>query len=114
MKIVAYETHGSRSGSLMNASGKMQSASTVAKNDIAPRLVQLSRPLADKEPIILIACYAGKSGAAQQVANVIKHPVFADDTILTIYQPNFIKKIATQTAQFPTGNFIKSQYKKIT
>jgi len=70
---VAFETHGARTGELMNTSGRMVPAREVAETVIAPRVAKMNLP--KDEPILLLACHGGKSGAAQEVANVLGRPV---------------------------------------
>jgi RHS repeat-associated protein len=71
----AFVTHGSPFGQLMNAQGNADSAINVATHLIAPRLAAMGYPEGQK--IVLLACWAGKTGAAQNVANVLKRPVEA-------------------------------------
>ncbi len=71
----AFVTHGSPFGQLMNAHGKADSAANVATHLIAPKLAAIGYPADQK--IVLLACWAGKTGAAQNVANVLKRPVEA-------------------------------------
>ncbi|QXI39438.1 RHS repeat domain-containing protein [Pseudomonas xantholysinigenes] len=71
----ALVTHGSPLGKLMNAQGLADEAASVARNIIAPRLAQMGYP--DGEKIVLVACWGGKSGAAQAIANELKRPVRA-------------------------------------
>lgn len=71
----AFVTHGTPFGKLMNAQGKADSAINVATDLIAPRLTAMGYPADQK--IVLLACWAGKTGAAQNVANVLKRPVEA-------------------------------------
>lgn len=71
----AFVTHGSPFGKLMNAHGSADSAINVATDLIAPRLAAMGYP--DGQKIVLLACWAGKTGAAQNVANVLKRPVEA-------------------------------------
>lgn len=78
----AFETHGSPRGHLLNANGVFESAGTVAKREIMPRLVGYE----NHRPLVLLACEAGSSGAAQQVANVLRRPVIAFDEIIYVGQ----------------------------
>jgi len=71
----AFVTHGSPFGQLMNASGKADSAANIAADLIAPRLTAMAYPADQK--IVLLACWAGRTGAAQQVANTLRRPVEA-------------------------------------
>jgi len=75
-------THGSPFGQLMNANGKADSAINVATNLIAPRLDAIGYPAGQK--IVLLACWGGKSGAAQTIANVLKRPVQAYDSKISL------------------------------
>lgn len=81
----AFETHGSRFGELMNSAGKMRPASEVARMDIAPALSNIGYP--DDKGIILLACGAGKSGAAQNVANSLNRTVSAYDETILVSHP---------------------------
>ncbi|MHC8328983.1 RHS repeat domain-containing protein [Pseudomonas sp. LB1P83] len=64
-------SHGDRSGNMLNAAGEVSSAVDVARLDIAPRLVGYP----PEQLLFLRACYAGRSGAAQQVSNTLNRPV---------------------------------------
>ncbi|WP_215796703.1 RHS repeat-associated core domain-containing protein [Paludibacterium yongneupense] len=103
--IVAYETHGSPSGELMNRQGQMRPAAEVARTDIVPLLENLSRErgYGYDEPLILIACWGGKSGAAQKVANAIQHPVYGFHRKVAIYSPYFMNMIYDTTKKLPSG-----------
>ncbi len=80
----ALVTHGSPFGQLMNAHGKADSALNIANNLIGPRLTAIGYP-ANRE-IVLLACWGGKSGAAQTIADALKRPVQAFGT--KIYLPS--------------------------
>jgi RHS repeat-associated protein len=103
--IQAYETHGDRGGNLMDASGKYRSATTVATKDIRPWLDTL--PYREGEPIILIACWGGKSGAAQKVANVIRRPVFSFDHTVVIQPEPFMGTL--RVSDLARNNLLKSR-----
>lgn len=85
--VAAFETHGSAVGKLMNSNGIMRPASEVAQMDIAPALRNVGYP--DDKGIILLACGAGKSGAAQDVANSLNRTVSAYDKIIWTGHPKF-------------------------
>lgn len=107
---LAYKTHGNKSGQLLNRDGVWDSARNVALNDIQPFLVGHQ---ADK-PIMLIACYSGKSGAAQEVANALKRPVIgfprADEVITKHssvmwyrWEKDWMSPIGNEVAQDKSG-----------
>ncbi|MDZ3991200.1 RHS repeat domain-containing protein [Pseudomonas sp. Teo4] len=79
--LLAYKTHGNPQGQLLNRLGQWDSASNVARNDIAPFLV--GQPLG--KPLMLIACFSGKSGAAQEVATALQRPVTGFPRADTVY-----------------------------
>jgi hypothetical protein len=106
---VAYETHGSPFGQLMDASGTMRNATDVAREDIAPRLAQLNPPLPPDQPITLIACFAGKSGAAQKVADELQRPVFASRRVLSVLHPSLMGSRVTSMPGVPLGNIIRNR-----
>lgn len=92
--MVAYETHGKANGYLMNASGVFRPADEVARLDILPRLNKLKKSvLKDDDFIVLVACEAGSSGAAQTVANVIKRPVLSFNKKVLIKPPHKMTKV---------------------
>lgn len=68
-------THGHPLGMLMNAQGQADDAVNIARNLIAPRLAEMGYPAQQK--IVLLTCWGGKSGAAQQIANELRRPVEA-------------------------------------
>ncbi|MNJ41332.1 tRNA nuclease WapA precursor [compost metagenome] len=77
LDTAAFETHGHR-GKLLNGRGRFQSATKVANREIAPRLNTLPNYVNDPErPLILLACRAARSGAAQKVSNALRRPVIA-------------------------------------
>ncbi|MBV4530241.1 hypothetical protein HU719_002135 [Pseudomonas sp. SWRI107] len=71
----ALVTHGHPLGMLMNAQGVADDAVRIAQDIIAPRLAQMGYPEGKK--FILVACWGGKSGAAQSIANELGRPVEA-------------------------------------
>ncbi|MFK3775667.1 RHS repeat-associated core domain-containing protein, partial [Pseudomonas sp. NPDC089406] len=71
-------THGSKKGALLNTHGKRVTGAVLAQDDIAPRLNQLPNYTNDPDkPLLLLACHAGSSGAAQSVADTLRRPVYA-------------------------------------
>ncbi|MNP32455.1 hypothetical protein D3C76_1256350 [compost metagenome] len=70
----AFQTHGGLDGTLMNLAGIMRPAKEVAV-DIENFLQIFNHP--PGEGFTLLACCAGKSGAAQEVANVTRRTVSA-------------------------------------
>ncbi|WP_442112380.1 RHS repeat domain-containing protein [Pseudomonas sp. NUPR-001] len=91
--VMGFETHSTPKGLLMNSKGVYVTAQDFALQEIAPRT---SRSLAyfwrPKKPILLLACEAGKNGAAQSVANTLKRRVIA-------YGDNIFMRNPTQTNQ---------------
>ncbi|PMZ99414.1 MULTISPECIES: RHS repeat domain-containing protein [unclassified Pseudomonas] len=71
----ALVTHGHPLGMLMNGQGLADDAVNVARDLIAPRLAQMNYPEGQK--LVLLACWGGKSGAAQKIANALNRPVEA-------------------------------------
>ncbi|WP_411565073.1 RHS repeat-associated core domain-containing protein [Pseudomonas shirazensis] len=88
--LAAFETHGTEQGRLMTGTGTFDSAKNVALDEIAPRLNTLpayaNRP---NKPVVLLACKAGKTGAAQEVANTLKRPVIAYDELVSLREIKF-------------------------
>ncbi|NIF17050.1 RHS repeat-associated core domain-containing protein [Pantoea sp. Cy-639] len=76
----AFETHGSSDGLLMNAEGKMVDPLRVAIQEIAPRL----KGIDTREPLLLLACEGGRSGAAQQLANHLQRPIYGYDNVIGV------------------------------
>ncbi|MGB9089621.1 MAG: RHS repeat-associated core domain-containing protein, partial [Pseudomonas farsensis] len=98
--IRAFETHGSKSGKLMNSLGKFDDPAQVALQEIAPWLGDIP---AD-QPIMLLACYSGRSGAAQQVANVLQRPVYGYDKAILLYREHLMQSldVSLQATNIPT------------
>lgn len=85
---VAFETHGDRFGNLMSSKGVLRTATHVAKKDIKPMIDAMSPGYPSDKPIILAACWGGRSGAAQQVANVLKRPVIGYRHVIEMWEPS--------------------------
>lgn len=104
--IMAYQTHGNPAGQLMDTTGAMRSAAEVAEMDIAPRLASLNRR-AD-EPLVLIACYSGRSGAAQEVANTLRRPVIGFPNADSVYSrdASLLADVWAPDSFYPNGNLI--------
>lgn len=81
--LKGFETHGASNGYLLNAQGVFEPAANVAKREIAPRLAHYDQ----HRPLVLLACEGGSSGAAQQVANVLRRPVIGYDEVILIGSP---------------------------
>ncbi|TDV55760.1 RHS repeat-associated protein [Pseudomonas graminis] len=81
-KVPAFETHGDDFGNLMNSAGQMRPAAEVAHMDIAPALRDMGHP--QGKGFVLLACAAGKSGAAQNVANSLNRTVSAYPSNITV------------------------------
>jgi RHS repeat-associated protein len=92
----AFETHGSPGGKLMNAQGRMENARQVALREIAPRHQQLGTP--NGQPMVLLACEGGRSGAAQQLADVLRRPVYGYDNVIYVMRASFMKSVDTGAA----------------
>jgi hypothetical protein len=88
---VGFQTHGGADGTLMNSRGIQESAKAVAKREIAPRLKNVPMD----EPLVLIACQGGSSGAAQAVANVLRRPVIGYDEVIYATAPGWMGKAGT-------------------
>ena len=104
---MAYETHGSKSGKLMNRYGKMRPAKEVAQNDIAPILRQYNYPPGD--PLYLVACWGGKSGAAQTVARALGRPVYGYSRKVFIHGPSYMNRPIQRLRGTKFGNQITHQ-----
>lgn len=104
--ILAYQTHGNPAGQLMDTSGVMRPASYVAMTDIAPRLTGLNR--APDEPILLLACFSGRSGAAQEVANALQRPVIGFPEANAVYTRNYstMNELWRADDFYPNANLI--------
>ncbi|RON52336.1 hypothetical protein BK666_02905 [Pseudomonas frederiksbergensis] len=104
--IIAYQTHGNPAGQLMDSTGRMRSAAEVAAKDIAPKLDALEVP--SDHPLVLIACYGGKSGAAQSVADTLKRPIIAYPQANSIYSrdPTLLTEVWKPDEFYPLGNLI--------
>lgn len=87
----AFETHGSASGKLMNAQGQMENARRIALREIAPRQLQLGTPA--NQPMVLLACFGGRSGAAQQLADVLQRPVYGYDNVIYVVRASFMRNL---------------------
>ncbi|WP_411562640.1 RHS repeat-associated core domain-containing protein [Pseudomonas shirazensis] len=85
-KSPAFLTHGDRKGNLLARDGRWLNGETLAREVIEPDLkVFVDAGLTDPQsPLTLIACNAGNSGAAQQVANAIKRPVLSPMGVLKV------------------------------
>ncbi|MDF9617539.1 RHS repeat-associated core domain-containing protein [Pseudomonas entomophila] len=77
----ALETHGASNGQLMNARGKMVDPVRLAVKEIAPRLQGVD----PAEPLFLVACEGGSSGAAQRLADILRRPVYGYDKVIAVY-----------------------------
>jgi len=77
----------------------VEDAVRVALREIAPRLAGM----ADNEPIVLLACYGGKSGAAQRIANVLQRPVHGYDKPIWVHHAGFMQslEVTSQTSNLP-------------
>jgi hypothetical protein len=96
--IVAYETHGDFFGNLMDSTGKFTSASEVAVKDILPRLNAMNPPLAADKPLLLVACWGGRYGAAQKVADILKRPVISYRHTVTIRDARLMNVLSVPKA----------------
>lgn len=105
--ILAYETHGDELGRLMDSSGKMSSAARVATKDILPQINSLAPDYPADKPILLIACWGGRYGAAQKVANVLKRPVVSFQHTVEVTTPKFMEFLRVDTTDVLSNNLIK-------
>jgi len=88
--VAAFETHGVPFYSvLMNSRGKYRSAREVAETDIRPWLQRINYP--PGKEMILLACLAGSSGAAQVVATVLRRPVEGFKHRIYVLQPHYLR-----------------------
>ncbi|MFY1664817.1 RHS repeat domain-containing protein [Pseudomonas sp. Pseu.R1] len=87
-ELRAFETHGLKNGHLMNANGVFEDAANIARQEIAPRLAGY----ASDRPLVLLACEGGRSGAAQQVADVVRRPVIGFDKVIHLHAPHLMTR----------------------
>ena len=85
----------------MNSEGFFDTAANVARTEIAPRLAN-----APDKPFVLLACEAGSSGAAQEVANVLRRPVIAFQQRIAVGPPDLLKL----SAPFPTAQGVSTPF----
>lgn len=90
-EYLGFETHASPAGYLMSARGRFFNADGFFKRIISPRLQRMSRP--KDEPIVLLACSAGKSGVAQRIADLSASPVMAWDGTIYIKGPKRLNQL---------------------
>ncbi|MDF0731049.1 hypothetical protein P0Y43_09970, partial [Pseudomonas entomophila] len=85
-KTPAVLTHGDRQGNLLAKDGRWLQGEMLAREFIEPELALfVGAGYTDSQsPLVLIACNAGNSGAAQQVSNVIKRPVLSPQGVLKV------------------------------
>lgn len=100
-QYVGFETHGTPQGYLMNSKGFYDTAANVARTDIAPRLANVP----DK-PFVLLACQGGSSGAAQEVANVLRRPVVGFPHNIAVGHTDLLKL----SAPFPTAQGVSTPF----
>ncbi|MFK3776540.1 hypothetical protein, partial [Pseudomonas sp. NPDC089406] len=94
-KYAAIETHGDRGGFLMNSNGEMVPADVFARDELAPRLNQLSDYASDpNKPVVLLACRAGSMGAAQTVSSTLRRPVIAYAQPIRVPGPSEIRRLS--------------------
>jgi RHS repeat-associated protein len=91
--IFAYETHGWPFGWLMNSSGKMRPATWVAKNDILPQFRAMAPDYPAGKAVMLLACWGGRFGAAQKVANALKRPVIGFKHMINVSDPDVMRTL---------------------
>jgi RHS repeat-associated protein len=99
-KFTGFETHGSPEGYLMNSRGFYDTAANVAQLDIAPHLVNMD----PNRPFVLLACQGGSSGAAQEVANVLRRPVVGFHENIYVGTVEWMK----QSANFVTKEGVRT------
>ncbi|WP_256665296.1 RHS repeat domain-containing protein [Pseudomonas sp. SLFW] len=101
-KFMGFETHGTPEGYLMNSKGLYDTAANVAKTDIAPLLVNMD----PNRPFVLLACQGGSSGAAQEVANVLRRPVLGFHENIFVGTAKWMK----QSANFVTKEGVRTPF----
>jgi RHS repeat-associated protein len=94
--LKGFETHGTPEGFLLNAKGVYEPAANVARREIAPRLGGYAK----HSPLVLLACEGGASGAAQQVANVLRRPVIGYDKVIYLSDPSRTAKMIHHQARW--------------
>lgn len=87
--ILGFESHGAPNGYVMNAKGIFEPAANVARKEIAPRLAGYE----NHRPLVLLVCEGGSSGAAQEVANVLRRPVIAFDAKFSMQGPKNVRSL---------------------
>jgi len=103
--LKGFETHGTSEGFLLNAKGVFEPAANVARKEIAPRLGGYSR----HSPLVLLACEGGSSGAAQQVANVLRRPVIGYDKTIYLGHPSRTAKMIHHQARWGLNTSLPTQ-----
>ena len=103
--LKGFETHGTSEGFLLNAKGIFEPAANVARREIAPRLGGYSR----QSPLVLLACEGGSSGAAQQVANVLRRPVIGYDKTIYLGDPSRTAKMIHHQARWGLNTSLPTQ-----
>ncbi|MBF8749121.1 RHS repeat-associated core domain-containing protein [Pseudomonas guariconensis] len=75
----AMVTHGSPDGMLLDYLGEPMEPGKFAREVIKPHLdhAMKNKGTSASEPLFLMACFSGSSGAAQKVANELRRPVIA-------------------------------------
>ncbi|ORL68295.1 hypothetical protein B7H17_00280 [Pseudomonas putida] len=90
--LAAFVTHGGDDGSLMNAQGQPRPAREVAEKDIKPWLEGIGYE--EGKEFILLACSAGSTGAAREVARTLKkYQVRGYRKTIFVNAPQYMKKV---------------------
>ncbi|MBM3108830.1 hypothetical protein IIE18_27300 [Pseudomonas sp. V1] len=103
LDVLAFETHGNARGQLFNQSRHLVSATRFAQDIVKPRLAKLNYPA--NEPIILLACMGGKSGAAKKIADTAGHPVVAFVDSIDVASPAYMNQPLSLKPNYKTFNW---------
>jgi RHS repeat-associated protein len=101
--FAGFETHGSPEGQLMNSRGQVASAADVAAFDIKPLLDGMQPAYPPGKPVVLIACYGSESGAAQEIADILRRPVIG-------YTGSIVAEAAKDMNKVSMSSLIRQQF----
>ncbi|MBI6952280.1 MULTISPECIES: RHS repeat-associated core domain-containing protein [unclassified Pseudomonas] len=114
--MAGFVTHSTPSGSrLTNEFGHLRAAEKVARKEIAPRLMGIKAYRKDpNKPLVLLACYAGSTGAAQIVADTLHRPVIAYMRKLKAPKAPLINRLSEDGKPMPLHEYDPEDNDKLT